>query len=293
LLIGGPNLGPTFGAPNSVGAPVVWSTAAPVTYRVDGGPLSTTAMGTVVVDQPAGVSRVDGMFQVWGDVLTAAISFTNGGGINSVGAFTDGDVDTMAEFNAVEGDCFAGNQSPIIFDADGTVFDALGKDPLVIGFAGPCAFVIDTGNGVVLISAGRAALNGKFIDGVNAPPNGELDPDVFDGAFIHEFGHMIGMDHSQVNLNCLTAFCADGSNDAFGIPTMFPIALSVKEGAEPALKTLSPDDIAWLSTMYPAGTFATTYGTITGTIFFFRWTKPRPRGQCYCPPGRRPWNSGG
>lgn len=264
LLIGGPNLGPGFGAPNSVGVPVVWSTATPVTYRVDGGPLSTTSIGTVVVDQAAGVARVDGMFQVWGAVGTAAISFTNGGGISNVGAFTDGDVDTMAEFNAVEGDCLAGIQSPIIFDADGTVFDALGKDPLVIGFAGPCAFSIAAST--VFISAGRAALNGKFIDGAGA--NGELTPDAFDGAFIHEFGHMIGMDHSQINVNCFTGFCAGGSDDAFGLPTMFPVALSITEGAEAAQKTLSPDDIAWLSAMYPAGAFGTTYGTITGTIFF-------------------------
>ncbi len=266
LLIGGPNLS-AFGASNSVGAPVVWSTAAPVDYRVDGGPLSAQADGTVVVDQAAGVARVDGMFQVWADVPTAAISFTNGGGIDSVGAFTDGDVDTMDEFNAVEGDCNAGIQSPIIFDADGTVFDALGKDPLVIGFAGPCnAFSIDSGNGVVLIAAGRAALNGKFIDGDTG--NNELSPDRFDGAFIHEFGHMIGMDHSQINLNCFTGFCAGGSDDAFGLPTMFPVALSVNEGAEAAQKTLSPDDIAWLSKMYPDATFAGIYGTITGTIFF-------------------------
>jgi hypothetical protein len=34
------------------------------------------------------------------------------------------------------------------------------------------------------------------------------------------------------------------------------------------LLALAPDDMAWLSKLYPSGTFATAYGTIRGTVYF-------------------------
>jgi hypothetical protein len=251
------------------GKPILWNPAVPIVYRIDGGPLSALADGTVIVDQAAGVARVVSLFQVWEDVPTASLTFTNAGGLlNVAGSFTDGNVDTAVEFNAVEGDCVAGNQSPILFDADGTLFDALGRDPSTIGFAGPCS-VAGTSN--LFIASGRAALNGRFIDGVNAAPNGELTPDGFDAAFIHEFGHLIGLDHTQINQECIAFLgaCPNGSDEAFGIPTMFPVLInSVLEGGEAAQRTLSPDDISWVSTLYPSANFATTYGTITGAIRF-------------------------
>ena len=263
LLIGGPGLN-ALGLGLLEGKPILWDPTFPITYRIDGGPLSALADGTVIVDQPAGVIRVDSMFQVWGDVPTASITFSNAGALLNVGVFTDGNVDTAAEFNAVEGDCLAGNQSPIVFDADGTVFDELGRDPGVIGFAGACT--VASSSGSLFISAARAVLNGKFIDGDNT--NLELTPDGFDAAFIHEFGHLIGLDHTQINLECLTSNCS-GSDKAFGIPTMFPFLLNnVLETTEAAQKTLAADDIAWVSALYPAASFATTYGTITGTIRF-------------------------
>ena len=43
---------------------------------------------------------------------------------------------------------------------------------------------------------------------------------------------------------------------------MFPKLLSDE------MRTLAPDDIAWISRLYPDSTFATTFGTIEGTIFF-------------------------
>jgi hypothetical protein len=197
------------------------------------------------------------MFQVWQDVPTATISYTRAGAVLSVGSFTDGDVSTAAEFNEVAGSCDAGTQSPIIFDADGTIFSQLIGDPNVIGFAGICSFDAGTGR----IVSGAAALNGRFQDGINDPWSGnyELPAVEFDTVFIHEFGHFSGLDHSQINVNCLNP-C--GANDLAGLPTMFPFLVDV------AQRTLAPDDIAWISRLYPEATFATTHGTITGTIFF-------------------------
>ena len=53
--------------------------------------------------------------------------------------------------------------------------------------------------------------------------------------------------------------------DLAGLPTMFPFLMHVSQGS------LSPDDIAWISRLYPApgaAGFAATHGTIRGIVYF-------------------------
>ena len=231
---------------------LVWNTAQPIAYRTDGGNLS------VGIANAAAVSRVASLFAVWQNVPSSNIRYQREGSIRSVAGFSDGDVSTAQEFDAVEGDCFDGDQSPVVFDVDGSIFEDLGLDPSVIGFAGPCAA---NGNGQIV--SGRAVLNGIYQDGVTSVSNPELTTTEFDAAFIHEFGHFSGLDHSQINLNCLLSGC--GADDLAGLPTMFPFLL------DSSMRSLSPDDIAWISRLYPqpgAGGFAATHGTISGIVYF-------------------------
>jgi len=243
----------------SNGAPYVWSTATPISYRTDNGALSAS------IDEATARGRVVAMFNVWQNVATSSISYArattsagNGVGfIGNTGAFAGGDVDTLAEYQAVEADCGNGNQSPIVYDADAAIITGLGLDETsVIGFAGPCSL------SATQIIAGRAVMNGLFQDG-SAVPVQDLTAAEYDAAFVHEFGHFSGLDHSQVNVNCL-APC--GADDLTGLPTMFPFLVHVSQGV------LSIDDIAWISRLYPqtmgGTTFAGTHGTITGTVFF-------------------------
>ncbi len=252
LIVGG-----TFGPP---GQPFLWSAATEVQYRTDGGNLGILSNSTAN-------QRVAGMFQVWEDVPTAVIGFNRAGNLLTSGAFGDGDVNTASEFNAVDGSCGNGQQSPIIYDTDGSLFASLGLPLGVIGFAGPCALSSD-GH---IVSA-VAALNGNFRDGAG-PSFGEpeLTDNEFDAVFIHEFGHFFGLDHSQINLNCMSnSNCPNFSDDAFGLPTMFPFLISGLQespGVHPA-RTLSMDDIAWVSRLYPTAGFNSSFGSITGTIFF-------------------------
>lgn len=242
------------GGPLGLGAdgePFTWPTGATIQYRTDGGNLSSQ------VDQTEARARVEAMFQVWEDVASASLSYNRQGTIPNVGAFTDGDVSTAAEYNAVEGACNNGTLSPIVFDVDGSLFEDLGQDSAVIGFAGPCA-VNSSGQFV----SGQAVMNGIFLDGVSNADNLELTDAEFDAAFVHEFGHFSGLDHSQINVECATGCNAD---DLAGLPTMFPFLVSETQ------RTLSIDDIAWFSRLHPAGGgggFAATHGTITGTVYF-------------------------
>ncbi len=237
---------------DSDGTPFAWSTATAIQYRTDNGPLSAT------VTQSVAQSRVRGMFDAWQDVASASIRYNRAGFIQNTSGFSDGDVSTAAEFNAVEGSCFDGDQSPIVYDVDGSLFEDLGEDSSVIGFAGPCA--IDA-NGHYF--AGRAVMNGRFQDGIDTAANLELTTAEFNAAFIHEFGHFSGLDHSQINVECASTAC--GTDNLAGLPTMFPFLVSDQQA------TLSIDDVAWISKLYPAGGgggFNATHGTIRGTVYF-------------------------
>ena len=201
-------------------------------------------------------ARVQAMFNIWENVASASIGYERAGPISNVGGFSGGDLNTEAEFNAVMGDCNAGNQSPIIYDAAAAIFIALGVDETsVIGQAGPCG--LDPAQGHIL--TGHAVMNGLFQDGQDAPV-----PDL-DARGIRRDLHprvrpLLGLDHSQINVECASASCA--GDDLAGLPTMFPFLVSDAQGS------LSIDDVAWISKLYPSGSFATTHGTITGTVFF-------------------------
>lgn len=264
LVVGGPAFGPP-------GTPLTWPAGTPIHYRVDSGPFSVSPTGTTVINNATGVSRVNSMFAVWQAVPTANISYVNDGAILAVGTFTGGDVKTVADFNAVDGDCQNGRQSAIVFDADGSITQALFNDPSVIGFAGPCAINPTTGN----IAAGDGVMNGKFQDGINNSTNLELTAAQFNEALTHEFGHLSGLDHSQINdevLNQTGNACA--ADDLAGLPLMFPFAHCQARSDANGFPTLAPDDAAWISFLYPvtapapAGKtlFSSVYGTIHGRV---------------------------
>src|SRR5438270_3518727 len=134
LIVGGPHFGHD-------GQPFTWNPASmPIQYRVDPGPMATSPGGGVVIDNAAGLQRLQNMFGVWQAVPTAAISFANAGTILPAGSYTGGDVKSAAQFNDIYGSCKAGLQNPVIFDADGSILTSLGLPADgIIGFTIPCA----------------------------------------------------------------------------------------------------------------------------------------------------------
>jgi hypothetical protein len=286
LTVGGPTLGLS-------GVPFVWDNTKPITYRVDAGPLSQISNGgAVVINNAVGVARVNALFANWSAVPAANLTFSNAGGllaIPSAGFPSGGDVQTAQQFLNVVGDssvqatpdpnsCNGGGQSPIMFDADGSIFDALGLPPEVIGFAFACAANPTTGK---IVSAG-AILNGRFQDGVNNNANNlELTAAEFDQAFTHEFGHFLGLGHSQINTDLFldavsgTRFTCT-ADDTAGMPLMFPILGICPAKTTAKVPMIAVDDAGWISKLYPVSapapagktSFNAAYGTLSGTVFF-------------------------
>jgi hypothetical protein len=128
----------------------------------------------------------------------------------------------------------------------------------ILGFAGPLSITSDGINNFYTLA--RAVLNGKFIDGQANP---EISVPKFQEAFIHEFGHFSGLDHSQINIEALDPAQRTADNLA-GLPIMFPFLL----GSAPPQLTLAPDDIAAISELYPDASFQSSTGRIHGRILF-------------------------
>jgi len=246
------------------GHPLLWDNTKPITYR------TASAGGLGKLTNAQAVQRVQQLFSNWQSVPTANITYQNAGPILATGSYTGGAVNTAQKFSDIDHSCANGTQSPIIFDSNGSLFAALGLDSGVIGFAGACAA---DSNGH-LISA-EVALNGVFIDGNQA--NGELTDSQFNQAFTHEFGHFSGLGHSQINVDVLNQNPSNCDPSLVAaLPVMFPIA-QCQARVDLNLPPLSPDDMAWISMLYPqtannpaAGQvpFNSVYGIISGTVLF-------------------------
>lgn len=266
LEAGGP-LSVTGSAAQNPGQAFVWNVSTPIRFTVDGGPLSVTPTGATVINNSQGVARVQALFQNWQSVPTTTISYSYAGKITAPGLSSSGDVKTIQDFNAVLGTCNSGSQNPVIFDADGSLLRALGLDPLVIGFSGTCKLDPQAG---YIISA-FVFLNGEFQDGVTNPTNNnyELTADQFDEAITHEMGHFSGLGHSQINLDLYqSGFVGNCPLDELaGLPLMFPVEFCQSRKSA-GLPILAPDDVAWISKLYPNSTYASSFGTISGFIFF-------------------------
>jgi hypothetical protein len=213
----------------SAAGPIVWETANPIKFHIDRGNLGPIDATTIQ-------ATIKTAFKTWSDVATAAIKFQFDG-------LLDDDVATVADYMIATNNETGGNV--VILDDDGDIVADIfgeGNRTRILGFASP----IDDGTHII---AFLSLMNGRLADSA----------DTFLSTLVHEFGHAIGLDHTQIQ----AALAGDGNkaNDRF-IPTMFP----TDSDDDTQLATVNPDDIAWVSFLYPSPTFSTKFGRIRGGL---------------------------
>ncbi len=247
VFAGGP-LSVTGPDSNHPGQPYRWG-LNPIPYITDLGMLGNQT-------NAAANDMVAKSFQIWQSVGSTNISFQNAGqlGYDATAA------NILALSNALLG-CGDTSQPAnlIVYDADGSIMSALGMDNnSTLGISAALCSDDEAG----LLTRGWVVMNGRFIDGTPDSYNhASVSFDEFKAVFVHEIGHVIGLDHSQINLNCFTDVSCP-AEDLAGVPMMFPALL------DDAVSTLKPDDIASISALYPTPGFETSTGRIQGRVLF-------------------------
>jgi hypothetical protein len=155
--------------------------------------------------------------------------------------------------------------NPLVIDEDGAIvadfFGASAKFT-TLGFASIIGSDPSSGAAV----KGEAVFNAACLNGAELHPGCDdqglsFSDDDFTSFIVHEIGHFLGLDHSQVNLE--EAIDSDDFNDDL-ITTMYPRFL-VGNGSN--FKTPEKDDRAGLAQLYPSASFDTTTWSISGTAF--------------------------
>lgn len=158
----------------------------------------------------------------------------------------------------------------VIFDADGSIMqNFFGAGDGILGISSP-QFSI---TGTTIITESFVVLNGSAID--PADPNAMN----FQGVATHEFGHSLGMAHTQTNgaaffyqdnvgpKNCNSLPYAHTLTSA-DVETMYPYINPYVGGTGLAQANLhTTDTLASFSDLYPGPGWTNAYGTITGKVY--------------------------
>jgi hypothetical protein len=215
------------------GGPYRFDASKPVRYVVDSG-----ALGSRSHDQA--VAMVEQAFSAWEGVPTARLRVEAAGELPR-------DIDdrnVLAFINGLK----PGDPSSILFDTDGSILAAL---------FGQNAQAEKTGHAQPLFgdpATGQIQLSFAILNG--AALTGESDS-VARQWTVHELGHFLGLDHSQLNPEVV--YDGDPTNDHLAPVMSYFWGPNTRGG-------LHQDDRAWFSWLYPSPDFAASTGSIRGHV---------------------------
>ncbi len=196
-------------------------------------------VNVIVDDGPTDVlDEIKTAFATWNGVATAKDPF---------GTATRATVDfDETNLGTAWGNLTGDGSQEVVVDATGRALTALGFAPAAVNGFGPRHEIVRNG---------KAVIDDMFL--ILSGTHSDFDRPATE---VHELGHTIGLAHSSVGF----ALFKDGALSpplTSQVPTMHPFS---EGGLE--RRTLEADDRAALSELYPEPSFATSTGTIAGSV---------------------------
>lgn len=151
--------------------------------------------------------------------------------------------------------------NPVMFDDDGAIVRSLFGSPnefFFLGFAGPDAFD-DDGETII---AGEVLINCLCLLDEEACSGIVFTEDDLHFTVVHEVGHMIGLDHTQVNQSIAEGECdITDDGDCDNLPTMYPVSIDPADQLTP-----QRDDEVALLNLYGLSSLDDGFCTVTGDL---------------------------
>lgn len=252
-----------------------YDTSSPVPVYYDLGNLgvvcdwSTGNCVPVTFDNSVGKALVTKGYRDWSAIKTASLRADVVGDFSQIG---------LPDIDSTNIDRIIGTSNGrgiyVVFDADGSIMqNFFGVGDGVLGISSP-QFAIA---GTTIITESFVVLNGNAIDPADTNAMN------FQGVATHEFGHSLGMAHTQTNgaAYFYSQFTGEnvGPQSCSNLPyatnltgadveTMYPYTNSNVGGTGLAQANLhTTDTLASFSDLYPGPGWSSSYGTITGKVY--------------------------
>jgi hypothetical protein len=265
---GGPRYiaGITYFNQGTAGTPLTWEQGI-VNYYTDQGSLSATVSG------PQGDALVADAFSQWTSISTVALSVRHAGQLaedvngSNVYRNSNGTITMPADIMPTA----TGTPVGIVYDADGTVTDALlgqGAGDASECFGNAVYGGVDNFGIQAYFLHALVVINGNCV--MQLP-----DPDV-EYRLVRVLGQVLGLGWSQMNLNVQTGNPPPTADDYVGFsimhavdsPSCVPISLCYSDGGQVNPYQPKIDDQAALSRLYPGSTFTASTARVHGHVYF-------------------------